>query len=110
MKADNFKITDNISKRSCKCRVFLFEKCLICTEVLANGSLNYWKYFAYDKIGISINNPKGFVIFYTLSDQSSLVLVSDDAAIENEWIAKILGMINCFVSEEKQRLSLLSKK
>lgn len=98
-----------MSKKSCNCRIFLFEKCLICTEVLRDGSLNYWKYFSYDKIGISIDTTKGFKIFYSLSDQNSLILDADDDAKENEWIAKILGMINCFVAEEKQRLNLLGK-
>ncbi|KAL5289152.1 hypothetical protein ACFFRR_009383 [Megaselia abdita] len=110
LKADNFKITESISKKYCKGRLFLFEKCVICTEVLVDGSLNYWKYFSYDKIGISINTSKGFKIFYSLANDNSLDLVAEDDAIENEWVAKILGMINCFVAEEKHRLKCLSNK
>lgn len=105
LKADDFKITDSMTKKSYNCRLFLFEKCLICTEVLLDGSLSYWKYFSYDKIGISKGTTKGFKIFYSLSDQNSLILDADDDAKENEWMAKILGMINCFVAEENQRLS-----
>lgn len=110
MKANDFRITESLSKRSCKCRVFLFEKCLICTEILTDGSLSYWKYFSYDKIGISTETSKGFKIFYTLSDLNSLVLVAEEDETEDEWIAKILGMINCFITEEKHRLNVLAKK
>lgn len=110
VKADDFKITDEISNKSCKGKIFLFEKCLICTEVLVDGSLNYWKYFSYDKIGISVEASGGFKLFYSLSDKNALVLVSDDHVKVNEWISKILGMISCFVSEEKQRLRALAER
>ncbi|KAH8321818.1 hypothetical protein KR067_002394 [Drosophila pandora] len=100
-KVDEFQVFDYKQKRSYRAKVFIFDKCIIYTE-MKNKNLIFHGRYPCEHIGISAKT-KSFTLYYERRKQQECEFTADAAQIAL-WLDLIRDMINNFANEERQKL------
>ncbi|XP_034650797.1 triple functional domain protein [Drosophila subobscura] len=100
-KVSEFQVFDCKQKRSYRSKVFIFDKCIIYTEIKGKHLLFHGRY-PCEHIGIAAKT-KSFTLFYERRKQQECEFTADPAQI-TLWLDLIRDMINNFANEERQKL------
>ncbi|XP_001361798.4 triple functional domain protein isoform X1 [Drosophila persimilis] len=100
-KVNEFQIFDCKQKRSYRAKVFIFDKCIIYTEIKGKQLLFHGRY-PCEHIGISAKT-KSFTLYYERRKQQECEFTADPAQISH-WLDLIRDMINNYANEERQKL------
>jgi hypothetical protein len=96
---DEFDIYDWEIRRRFRGKVFLFERCVVYTEILEREYLEYRGHFGNDKLGIIFKEGKSkFKLFAKRRGQKEVEFRSNMNTIL-EWNEMITGMLMKFVVE-----------
>ena len=98
-KVNEFTIYDYAAKRSYRAKVFIFDKCLIYTEIKEKRLL-YRGYYQCDKIGF-LAKPKSFTLYKEKRKNQECDFEADLQIIEM-WIELIRDTV--YAIEEKRKL------
>ena len=97
-------VYDYTHKRHYRSKVFIFDKCIIYTEIKAKNQLIFRGRYPCEHIGISSNSKnKFFTLYYQKRKQQECEFHADPVQIE-AWIELITAMINVYATEERQKL------
>ncbi|XP_052838223.1 triple functional domain protein [Drosophila gunungcola] len=100
-KVNEFLVLDHKLKRSYRSKVFIFDKCIIYTEIKGKNLIFHGRY-PCEHIGISAKT-KSFTLYYERRKQQECEFTADPAQIA-AWLDLIRDMINNFANEERQKL------
>ncbi|XP_017961047.1 uncharacterized protein LOC108654337 isoform X1 [Drosophila navojoa] len=100
-KVSEFQVTDHKLKRSYRAKVFIFDKCIIYTEIKGKHLVFHGRY-PCEHIGIAAKT-KSFTLFYERRKQQECEFSADPAQIQL-WLDLIRDMINNYANEERQKL------
>ncbi|XP_067626835.1 guanine nucleotide exchange factor DBS [Eurosta solidaginis] len=100
-KVSDFNITDYTHRRNYRGKVFIFDKCIIYTEIKGKHLIFHGRY-PCEHIGI-LAKTKHFTLFYERRKQQECDFSADTQQIET-WLELIREMISSYVMEERQRL------
>ncbi|XP_030554101.1 triple functional domain protein isoform X1 [Drosophila novamexicana] len=100
-KVSEFQVLDHKLKRSYRAKVFIFDKCIIYTEIKGKHLVFHGRY-PCEHIGISAKT-KSFTLYYERRKQQECEFSADAAQIQL-WLDLIRDMINNFANEERQKL------
>ncbi|KAM8713266.1 hypothetical protein ACLKA7_013559 [Drosophila subpalustris] len=100
-KVSEFQVTDHKLKRSYRAKVFIFDKCIIYTEIKGKHLVFHGRY-PCEHVGISART-KSFTLYYERRKQQECEFAADAAQIQL-WLDLIRDMINNFANEERQKL------
>ncbi|XP_055917553.1 guanine nucleotide exchange factor DBS isoform X2 [Eupeodes corollae] len=100
-KVSEFVVFDHNLKRGYRSKVFIFEKCLIYTEI-KDKRLIFRGCYPCERIGI-IANKKSFTLFYQKRKTQECDFTADPAQCEH-WLELITEMISSFAKEERRKL------
>lgn len=100
-KVSEFYVFDHSLKRGYRSKVFIFEKCLIYTEI-KDKRLIFRGCYPCERIGI-ITNKKSFTLFYQKRKTQECDFTADPALCE-QWLELITEMISSFAKEERRKL------
>ncbi|XP_055836769.1 kalirin isoform X1 [Episyrphus balteatus] len=100
-KVSEFYVFDHSLKRGYRSKVFIFEKCLIYTEI-RDKRLIFRGCYPCERIGI-ITNKKTFTLFYQKRKTQECDFSADPAQCE-QWLELITEMISSFAKEERRKL------
>ncbi|XP_004517386.2 uncharacterized protein LOC101458664 [Ceratitis capitata] len=100
-KVSDFTITDHTLRRSYRGKVFIFDKCIIYTEIKGKHLIFHGRY-PCEHIGI-VAKTKHFTLFYERRKQQECDFQAEAPVIE-AWLELIREMISSFVTEERQKL------
>ncbi|EDW10300.2 myosin-M heavy chain [Drosophila mojavensis] len=100
-KVSEFHVTDHKLKRSYRAKVFIFDKCIIYTEIKGKHLVFHGRY-PCEHIGIAAKT-KSFTLFYERRKQQECEFSADPAQIQL-WLDLIRDMINNYANEERQKL------
>ncbi|XP_016988840.1 triple functional domain protein isoform X1 [Drosophila rhopaloa] len=100
-KVNEFQVIDHKLKRSYRSKVFIFDKCIIYTEIKGKNLIFHGRY-PCEHIGISAKT-KSFTLYYERRKQQECEFTADPAQIA-AWLDLIRDMINNFANEERQKL------
>ena len=107
---DEFDIYDWEIRRRFRGKVFLFERCIVYTEILEREYLEYRGYLSSDKLGIIFKEGKSkFKLFVKRKGQKEVDFRANMNTVI-EWNNIITGMLMKFAVEgEKNELKLVRK-
>ncbi|XP_017079182.1 triple functional domain protein isoform X1 [Drosophila eugracilis] len=100
-KVNEFQVLDHKLKRSYRAKVFIFDKCIIYTEIKGKNLIFHGRY-PCEHIGISAK-VKSFTLYYERRKQQECEFTADPVQIA-AWLDLIRDMINNFANEERQKL------
>ncbi|XP_023165036.1 kalirin [Drosophila hydei] len=100
-KVSEFQVTDHKLKRSYRAKVFIFDKCIIYTEIKGKHLVFHGRY-PCEHIGIT-TKTKSFTLYYERRKQQECEFSADPAQILL-WLDLIRDMINNYANEERQKL------
>nr|XP_016930547.1 kalirin [Drosophila suzukii] len=100
-KVNEFQVLDHKLKRSYRAKVFIFDKCIIYTEIKGKNLIFHGRY-PCEHIGISAKT-KSFTLYYERRKQQECEFSADPVQI-SAWLDLIRDMINNFANEERQKL------
>ncbi|KAH8280539.1 hypothetical protein KR018_009474 [Drosophila ironensis] len=100
-KVNEFQVHDSKLKRSYRGKVFIFDKCIIYTEIKGKSLIFHGRY-PCEHIGISAKT-KSFTLFYERRKQQECEFTADSAQIAS-WLELIRDMINNYANEERMKL------
>ncbi|KAH8275131.1 hypothetical protein KR026_000467 [Drosophila bipectinata] len=100
-KVNQFQVFDYKLKRSYSAKVFIFDKCIIYTEIKGKNLIFHGRY-PCEHIGISAKT-KSFTLYYDRRKQQECEFTADAAQIA-QWLDLIRDMINNYANEERQKL------
>ncbi|XP_017478914.1 PREDICTED: pleckstrin homology domain-containing family G member 4B-like isoform X3 [Rhagoletis zephyria] len=100
-KVSDFSVTDHTLRRSYRGKVFIFDKCIIYTEIKGKHLIFHGRY-PCEHIGI-LAKTKHFTLFYERRKQQECDFHAEPQVIEL-WLELIRDMISSFVMEERQKL------
>ncbi|KMY94467.1 rho guanine nucleotide exchange factor 25 isoform X2 [Drosophila sechellia] len=100
-KVNEFQVLDHKLKRSYRSKVFIFDKCIIYTEIKGKNLLFHGRY-PCEHIGISAKT-KSFTLYYERRKQQECEFTADPVQIAI-WLDLIRDMINNYANEERQKL------
>ncbi|XP_001985810.2 triple functional domain protein isoform X2 [Drosophila grimshawi] len=100
-KVSEFQVLDHKLKRTYRAKVFIFDKCIIYTEIKGKSLIFHGRY-PCEHIGISAKS-KCFTLYYERRKQQECEFTADPAQIQL-WLDLIRDMINSFANEERQKL------
>jgi hypothetical protein len=100
-KMDRFVMVDHTVKRRYYGRVFLFEKCIIYTEKIAQDKLEYRGHYEKDLFGLSqYDGNQKFVLFSEKIGNNEVEFYAEINQLE-EWYRIIYGMIEDMIEVGK---------
>ncbi|EDW79716.2 uncharacterized protein Dwil_GK17870 [Drosophila willistoni] len=100
-KVNEFQVMDHKLKRSYRAKVFIFDKCIIYTEIKGKHLVFHGRY-PCEHIGISAKT-KSFTLYYERRKQQECEFTADPAQILL-WLDFIRDMISSYAIEERQKL------
>ncbi|KAH8257940.1 hypothetical protein KR038_003211 [Drosophila bunnanda] len=100
-KVNEFQVVDHKLKRNYRAKVFIFDKCIIYTEIKGKSLLFHGRY-PCEHIGISAKT-KSFTLYYERRKQQECEFTADPAQIAL-WLDLIRDMINNYANEERAKL------
>ncbi|KAH8252592.1 hypothetical protein KR032_000719 [Drosophila birchii] len=100
-KVNEFNVIDHKLKRSYRAKVFIFDKCIIYTEIKGKSLLFHGRY-PCEHIGISAKT-KSFTLYYERRKQQECEFIADPTQIAL-WLDLIRDMINNYANEERAKL------
>ncbi|XP_044249065.1 kalirin [Drosophila takahashii] len=100
-KVNEFQVLDHKLKRSYRAKVFIFDKCIIYTEIKGKNLIFHGRY-PCEHIGISAKT-KSFTLYYERRKQQECEFSADPVQIA-AWLDLIRDMINNFANEERAKL------
>lgn len=100
-KVSEFQVTDYKLKRSYRAKVFIFDKCIIYTEIKGKQLVFHGRY-PCEHVGITAKT-KSFTLFYQRRKQQECDFMADAAQI-TLWLDLIRDMVNNYANEERQKL------
>ncbi|KAH8375419.1 hypothetical protein KR200_001070 [Drosophila serrata] len=100
-KVNEFQVLDHKLKRSYRAKVFIFDKCIIYTEIKGKSLLFHGRY-PCEHIGISAKT-KSFTLYYERRKQQECEFTADPTQIAL-WLDLIRDMINNYANEERAKL------
>ncbi|XP_030387272.1 rhoGEF domain-containing protein gxcJ [Scaptodrosophila lebanonensis] len=100
-KVNEFHVLDHKLKRSYRAKVFIFDKCIIYTEIKGKQLVFHGRY-PCEHIGI-LTKTKSFTLYYERRKQQECEFSADPSQIL-QWVDLIRDMINSYANEEKQKL------
>ncbi|XP_054738774.1 uncharacterized protein LOC129244899 [Anastrepha obliqua] len=100
-KVSEFSVIDHTLRRTYRGKVFIFDKCIIYTEIKGKHLIFHGRY-PYEHIGI-VSKAKHFTLFYERRKQQECDFVSEPPVIE-AWLELIREMISAYIMEERQKL------
>ncbi|KAH8400903.1 hypothetical protein KR009_001730 [Drosophila setifemur] len=100
-KVNEFQVIDHKLKRSYRAKVFIFDKCIIYTEIKGKHLLFHGRY-PCEHVGISAKT-KSFTLFYERRKQQECEFSADPVQIAL-WLDLIRDMLSSFATEERQKL------
>ncbi|KAH8290504.1 hypothetical protein KR054_003719 [Drosophila jambulina] len=103
-KVSEFQVVDHKLKRSYRAKVFIFDKCIIYTEIKGKNLIFHGRY-PCEHIGISAKT-KSFTLYYERRKQQECEFTADPAQIAL-WLDLIRDMINNYANEERAKLQEL---
>jgi hypothetical protein len=93
LKADAFDMIDNTLNRSYHGKVFLFEKCVIYTEQIAEGKLEYRGHYECGQFKIrEFDGKQKFVLYLDIIGCNEVEFSKETQQLE-EWYTKLNEMI-----------------
>ncbi|XP_017839684.1 kalirin [Drosophila busckii] len=100
-KVSEFQVNDHKLKRSYRAKAFIFDKCIIYTEIKGKQLIFHGRY-PCEHVGISART-RSFTLYYQRRKQQECEFTADAAQIE-VWLDLIRDMINNYANEERQKL------
>lgn len=100
-KVSEFYVFDHTLKRIYRSKVFIFEKCIIYTEI-RDKRLIFRGCYPCERIGI-VTSKKTLTLFYQKRKTQECDFTADPAQCE-QWLQLITEMISSFAKEERRRL------
>ncbi|XP_011206926.2 triple functional domain protein [Bactrocera dorsalis] len=100
-KVSDFSIIDHTLRRTYRGKVFIFDKCIIYTEIKGKHLIFHGRY-PCEHIGI-VAKTKHFTLFYERRKQQECDFQAEPPVVE-AWLELIREMISSFVMEERQKL------
>ncbi|XP_068146979.1 rho guanine nucleotide exchange factor 25 isoform X2 [Drosophila tropicalis] len=100
-KVNEFQVMDHKLKRSYRAKVFIFDKCIIYTEIKGKHLVFHGRY-PCEHIGISAKT-KSFTLYYERRKQQECEFTADPTQILL-WLDLIRDMISSYAIEERQKL------
>nr|XP_014087896.1 uncharacterized protein LOC106615987 [Bactrocera oleae]XP_036231534.1 uncharacterized protein LOC106615987 [Bactrocera oleae]XP_036231535.1 uncharacterized protein LOC106615987 [Bactrocera oleae]XP_036231536.1 uncharacterized protein LOC106615987 [Bactrocera oleae]XP_036231537.1 uncharacterized protein LOC106615987 [Bactrocera oleae]XP_036231538.1 uncharacterized protein LOC106615987 [Bactrocera oleae]XP_036231539.1 uncharacterized protein LOC106615987 [Bactrocera oleae]XP_036231540.1 unc len=100
-KVSDFSIIDHTLRRTYRGKVFIFDKCIIYTEIKGKHLIFHGRY-PCEHIGI-VAKTKHFTLFYERRKQQECDFQAEPPVIET-WLELIRDMISSYVMEERQKL------
>lgn len=84
-RSSEFDAYNHKSRKKYRCKVFLFDKCLLCTEVKKKRVV-YRCHFSWDSIDVSINNSKTITITHRIQNRPEYEFSSSEASVIKQWM------------------------
>ncbi|KAL9922317.1 uncharacterized protein ACN427_002905 [Glossina fuscipes fuscipes] len=103
-KVSEFQVYDHSLKRSYRSKVFIFDKCIVYTEIKGKQLIFHGRY-PCEHIGI-ITKTKSFTLYYDQRKQQECDFIADPILIET-WLELIREMIASYAEEERRKLKEL---
>ena len=103
-KVSEFHCFDHTLKRGYRSKVFIFDKCIIYTEIKGKQLIFHGRY-PCEHIGI-VCKQKQFTLFYEQRKQQECDFIADPPLIE-QWFELITDMIKLYAEEERRKLKEL---
>uniref|UniRef100_A0A1A9WIE9 DH domain-containing protein n=1 Tax=Glossina brevipalpis TaxID=37001 RepID=A0A1A9WIE9_9MUSC len=103
-KVSEFQVYDHSLKRSYRSKVFIFDKCIVYTDIKDKQLIFHGRY-PCEHIGI-IAKTKSFTLFYDQRKQKECDFIGDPVLIET-WLNLIREMITSYAEEERRKLKEL---
>uniref|UniRef100_A0A1A9ZI51 DH domain-containing protein n=1 Tax=Glossina pallidipes TaxID=7398 RepID=A0A1A9ZI51_GLOPL len=103
-KVSEFQVYDHSLKRSYRSKVFIFDKCIVYTEIKGKQLIFHGRY-PCEHIGI-IAKTKSFTLYYDQRKQQECDFIADPMLIET-WLELIREMITSYAEEERRKLKEL---
>lgn len=100
-KVSDFSIIDHTLRRTYRGKVFIFDKCIIYTEIKGKHLIFHGRY-PCEHIGI-LAKTKNFTLFYERRKQQECDFHAEPPVIE-AWLELIREMVSSFAAEERQKL------
>ncbi|XP_060655089.1 triple functional domain protein isoform X1 [Drosophila nasuta] len=100
-KVSEFQVMDQKLKRNYRAKVFIFDKCIIYTEIKGKHLVFHGRY-PCEHVGISART-KSFTLYYERRKQQECEFTADPAQIQL-WLDLIRDMINNYANEERLKL------
>ncbi|XP_055918159.1 pleckstrin homology domain-containing family G member 3-like [Eupeodes corollae] len=89
LKSSEFDAYNHKSRKKFRCKVYLFEKCLLCTEV-KKKRLAYRCHFAWDSIEVSANSSKSLLVTHKVHNRPEFEFAAAEAYVIKQWMRCIL--------------------
>ncbi|XP_073812324.1 uncharacterized protein [Musca autumnalis] len=99
-KVSEFNIADHTLKRTYRGKVFIFDKCIIYTEIKGKQLIFHGRY-PCEHIGITAKT-KQFTLYYEHRKKQECDFIADAALIE-QWLDLIRDMISSYAEEERKK-------
>uniref|UniRef100_A0A1A9WWT0 DH domain-containing protein n=1 Tax=Glossina brevipalpis TaxID=37001 RepID=A0A1A9WWT0_9MUSC len=103
-KVSEFQVYDHSLKRSYRSKVFMFDKCIVYTEIKGKQLIFHGRY-PCEHIGI-IAKTKSFTLYYEQRKQQECDFIADPILVET-WLDLIREMITSYAEEERRKLKEL---
>lgn len=103
-KVSEFHVFDHTLKRSYRSKVFIFDKCIIYTEIKGKQLIFHGRY-PCEHIGITAKT-KQFTLYYEHRKQQECDFMGDPALIE-QWLELIREMVSAYAAEERKKIKEL---
>ncbi|XP_061386367.1 pleckstrin homology domain-containing family G member 4B-like [Musca vetustissima] len=99
-KVSEFNIADHTLKRTYRGKVFIFDKCIIYTEIKGKQLIFHGRY-PCEHIGITAKT-KQFTLYYEHRKKQECDFIADAALVE-QWLDLIREMISSYAEEERKK-------
>ncbi|XP_055859035.1 triple functional domain protein isoform X1 [Episyrphus balteatus] len=96
-KSNEFDAYNHKSRKKYRCKVFLFDKCLLCTEV-KKKRLAYRCHFSWDSIEVTVNNSKSIVVTHRIKNRPEYEFYAAEAYVIKQWM-RCIGRISVSTRE-----------
>ncbi|KAM7344923.1 uncharacterized protein ACRADG_011440 isoform 1-T5 [Cochliomyia hominivorax] len=103
-KVSEFHVFDHTLKRSYRSKVFIFDKCIIYTEIKGKQLIFHGRY-PCEHIGITAKT-KQFTLYYEHRKQQECDFIGDPPLIE-QWLDLIREMVSAYAAEERRKIKEL---
>ncbi|XP_058986412.1 kalirin [Musca domestica] len=99
-KVSEFNIADHTLKRTYRGKVFIFDKCIIYTEIKGKQLIFHGRY-PCEHIGITAKT-KQFTLYYEHRKKQECDFMADAALVE-QWLDLIREMVSSYAEEERKK-------
>lgn len=99
-----FHVFDHTLKRHYRSKVFIFDKCIIYTEIKGKELIFHGRY-PCERIGI-VAKTKSFTLYYEQRKQQECDFMGDQNLVES-WLDLMKDMVAAYAREERKRIMAL---